>query len=213
MRKKTMIGIFGLIICLMIIQISPIRGANFKRDDPSGDVNYHTNFTVASYSLNVYPEIDLTSLEIEGEIITLSFVAAPVADANYLYKIFIFWIGDDPVGNWTKYLFSDSENSVHTRIEDSTGGAIMDETQTGVIDTAGLTMLLPIYNSSMIPNISNPEAVSVFTYYYINQEGGEYYQDDIFYVSGLFPGFTFWITMTGIATIAVIGLIIKRKKN
>ena len=211
MRKKNMIGIFGIVICLMIIQISPIRGANFTLSDPAGDVTYYTDFTIASSCLNIYPEIDIESFEFEGEAITITFGAAPIADENHLVKFSVFWVGDDPLGNWTKGRWSGSENYVTTRIENSTGGMIAENSLT--IDPAGLTLVIPIPNSSMIPNILDPRAIYLFTYYYVNQEDGESYQDDITYVTGQLPSFTFWITMTGISTIAVMGLIIKRKRN
>ena len=62
MNKKNNIAIMGLVICIMIIQASPIRGANFIKNDPEDDVYLLSNSTTASTGLSLYPEIDIISI-------------------------------------------------------------------------------------------------------------------------------------------------------
>ena len=99
MKKKNNIAILGFVICIMIIQASPIRGANFIKNDPEDDVYLYSNFSTVSTGLSLYPEIDIISIEIDGVDIVLTYGATPIIDANHTYEFLIYWVGDDALGN------------------------------------------------------------------------------------------------------------------
>lgn len=208
-----MIGILCIFLCIIILQISPLRGANFKIEDETADLTYHNNSTEGNPGAGVYSEIDIASVEIDGVSILVSFVATPVNYAGYEYTVRIYWIGDDLLGNWTKCTWSDTYNRVHTRIEDGTGGEIIDEYEYDVIGLAGFALVIPIYYTAMIPTILDPHIVAIHTQFRVAE--GESYTDELNYATGTkpFPGFTFWITMGGISLIVMIGLIVNKKKK
>jgi len=211
MRKKTIIGIFGLVICFMFLPISSIRGALFTLNDATDDISYYDELTLVSQGLNIHPEIDIVSFEIEEDTIVITFDAAPVIDDDHLYEFKIFWTGDDSIGNWTEgYLFG-SANHVTTRIENSTGGAIISDQQTFVIDTDGLTIIAPLYHVGYITNMSDPHMVNVYSSVYVDVH--DYYHDELLFYTAGFPGLTFWIATVGISTLVMLGSIITRKKN
>ena len=82
-----------------------------------------------------------------------------------------------------------------------------------VIDPVGLGLIIPIYNTSMIPTILDPHIVKVHTQFTVAE--GEQYADNLDYATGTFPfpGFTFWITLSGLSLIIMIGLVMNKKKN
>lgn len=213
MKKKIMIGFLGIFLCIMILQISPIRGANFKVEDDTADLTYYNNSTQGNPGSGVHDEIDIDYVEIDGVSILVSFVAAPNNSAGYEYSFRIYWIGDDPLGNWTKGTWSNTHNQVHTRIEDGSGAEIVDEWAYDVIYPVGVGLIIPIYNTSMIPTILDPHIVAIHTQFTIAE--GEQYTDNLDYATGTFPfpGFTFWITMSGLSLIIMIGLVMNKKKN
>jgi len=204
-----MIGILGFVVCIMIIQISPISGANFIINDPIGDVAYYKDFSLVSRSLSVHSEIDIESFEIDGESVIITFVEAPIADDNHTYETKIYWVGDSIVGNWTACRWSGSINFVTTRFKNNAGEIIINDTQTGVIDPVGLTLVIPLFYVAMIPNILDPGCVFVNTCF--SDVFGESYKDDLENHSLHVPGFTFWITIAGLSTIAMIGLLVTNK--
>lgn len=208
-----MIGFLGIFLCIMILQISPLRGVNFKVEDDTADLTYYNNSTSGNPGPNVHSEIDIESVEIDGVSILVSFVATPINDEGYEYTIRIYWIGDDPLGNWTKCTWSETYNQVHTRIEDGSGVEIIDEYEYDVIGPAGLALVIPIYHTAMIPTILDPHIVAIHTKFTVAE--GEQYTDNLEYATGTFPfpGFTFWITMGGISLIVMIGLRKIKKKN
>lgn len=208
-----MIGFIGIFLCIMILQTSPIRGANFKIDDATADLTYYNNSTQGNPGAGVHDEIDIASVEIDGVSISITFVAEPNNSAGYEYSFRIYWIGDDFLGNWTKGTWSDTHNQVHTGIEDGSGVEIVDEWAYDVIDPVGVGLIIPIYNTSLIPTILDPHIVAIHTQFTIAV--GEQYTDNLDYATGTFPfpGFTFWITMGGISLIVMIGLRKIKKKN
>lgn len=211
MRRKNMIEVIGLIICIMIIQISPIRGANFKQNDGTDDVYLISDHTTISRDLTVYPEIDIESIEIDGADIVITFGDPPVAGENYIYEFKIYWIGDDSIGNWTDGWLQDYQNYVQTRIENSTGGVILDETELDIIAIVGDTLVIPITYIAMISTVLDPYFITIYTTYRLDSTNS--YKDDLVYQVFPIPGFNFWVTIIGIASITIIGLLIKRKKN
>lgn len=214
MRRKTMIGIIGILLCIMILPTSPIRGAIFTLDDATADLEYHNNSTEGNPGANVHSEIDIESLQIDGDEIAVSFVDTPIVDEDIFYLIRIYWTGDDFLGNWTKCWLQGSDNSVHTFIEDSSGGEITDTYEYDVISIVGSSLIIPIFNKTLITHMFDPHIVKVWTQVTI-VEGEELYVDYIDYATGTFPfpGFTFWITLGGISLIVMIGLLVKKKKN
>ena len=211
MRKKNIIGILGLIICIMIIQISPIKGANFKQNDGTDDVYLISDYTTISRDLSVYPQIDIVSIEIDGADIVITFGDPPVVADSYTYEFKIYWIGDDSIGNWTEGTLHDYHNYVQTRIENSTGDVILDDTENDIIAIVGDTLVIPITYHAMISTLLEPRVINIYTSYRIDSTN--VYKDDLVYQVLPFPGFNFWITIMGIASITIIGLVIRRKKN
>jgi hypothetical protein len=214
MRKKNMIGFLSIFICIMILQISPIRGEIFETNDEIADLEYHNNSTEGNPGPGVHSEIDIESLQIDGEEIAVTFVAPPIVDDNIFYLIRIYWIGDDSLGNWTKGYLDNETNKVHTFIEDSTGVEITDTTEYDKISIVGSSLIIPLYNISLITYMFDPHIVKVWSQFTIT-EGEEDYVDYLDYATGTapFPGFTFWITIGGISPIVMIGLVLKKKKN
>ncbi len=151
-----MIEIIGILLCILILQISPIRGEIFKIDDDIADLEYHNNSTEGNPGPNVHSEIDIESLQINGEEIAVSFVATPIVDEDIFYLIRIYWTGDDFLGNWTKCWLKGSDNYVHTFIEDSSGGEITDTHEYDVISIVGSSLIMPLYNISLITNMFDP---------------------------------------------------------
>ncbi len=213
MRKKNIIGILGLIICIMIIQISPIRGVNFIQNDGTDDVYFISDYTTISRDLSVYPEIDIVSIEIDGADIVITFGDPPVVADSYTYEFKLYWIGDDSIGNWTDGTLHDYHNYVQTRIENSTGGVILDETENDIIDVVGDTLVIPLTYITLITTTLalDPRFITIYTKLRIDSDNT--YNDDLIYQVFPLPGFNFWITIIGIASITIIGLLIKRKKN
>lgn len=213
MRKKIMIGFFGIFLCVMILQISPLRGASFTLTDETADVKHYVGSVMDDPGPNVHSEIDIASLEIEGETLKLTFVDNPIDAENYTYSFRIYWIGDDTLGNWTKGAIGDSRNEVHTKIEHSTNGVIVDDYIYDEIVPNGLNLMIPLFNTTMISQLLDPSYVWIYTEYEIDWE--ESYQDILIYDDNPFPfpGFTFWITMGGVSLIVMIGLILNKKKN
>ncbi len=214
MRKKIMIGFLGIFLCIMILQISPLRGEIFEIDDETADLEYHNNSTEGNPGPGVHSEIDIESLQIDGEEIAVTFVAPPIVDDDIFYLIRIYWIGDDFLGNWTKGYLDNETNTVNTFIEDSTGEEITDTTEYDKITIVGSSLIIPLYNISLITYMFDPHIVKVWSQFTIT-EGEEDYVDHLDYATGTFPfpGFTFWITTGGIALIVMIGLIMNKKKN
>lgn len=214
MRKKNMIGFLSIFLCIMILQISPIRGEIFELDDKTADLEYHNNSTEGNPGPGVHSEIDIESLQIDGEEIAVTFVAPPIVDDDIFYLIRIYWIGDDFLGNWTKGYLDNETNTVHTFIEDSTGEEITDTTEYDKITIVGSSLIIPLYNISLITFMFDPHIVKVWSQFTIT-EGVEDYVDHLDYATGTFPfpGFTFRMTMGGIALIVMIGLIVNKKKN
>ncbi|MHA1211747.1 MAG: hypothetical protein ACTSSH_04720 [Candidatus Heimdallarchaeota archaeon] len=211
MNKKNNIALLGFVICIMIIQVSPIRGANFIKNDPEDDVYLYSNFTTVSTGLSLYPEIDIISIEIDGVDIVLTYGATPIIDANHTYEFLIFWVGDDVLGNWTKMLLFGSVNSVQTSIENSTGGTILADTEQDIVVVQSNTLVIPITYVAMIPTVLQPGFVKIETTYKL--DATNHYKDDYFYESASLPGFTFWVTIMGITSIMIVGIIIRKKKK
>jgi len=145
-----MIGFIGIFLCIMILQISPIRGEIFEIDDKTADLEYHNNSTEGNPGAGVHDEIDIESLRIDGEEIAVTFVAPPIVDDAIFYLIRIYWIGDDFLGNWTKGYLDNETNTVNTFIEDSTGTEITDTTEYDKITIVGSSLIIPLYNISLI---------------------------------------------------------------
>ncbi|MHA1555360.1 MAG: hypothetical protein ACTSPM_00345 [Candidatus Heimdallarchaeota archaeon] len=215
MRKKTMIGILSILLCILILPTSPIRGEIFKINDETADlVHYHHPGTNTNPGPNVHSEIDIESLQINGEEIAVSFVAPPIVDEAIFYFIRIFWLGDDTLGNYTKCYLDGDDNYVHTFIEDSSGVEITDIYEYDVISIVGSSLIIPLYNISLITHMFDPHIAKVWTSLTVTAEE-EGYEDNLDYVTGTFPfpGFTNWITIGGISLIVMIGIIVKKKKN
>ncbi len=219
MRKKTMIGILSILVCILILPTSPLRGAIFTLDDPTADLEYHNNSTEGNPGANVHPEIDIESLQIDGDEIAVTFVAPPKNDRNYEYSFRIYWIGDDFLGNWTKCSWGKlinnvSINEVHTFIETSTGVELVDVEEYDVVSVVGSSLIIPIFNKTLITHMFDPHIVKVHTQFTVVFMS-EYYFDVISYATGTFPfpGFTFWSTIGGISLIVMIGLLVKKKKS
>jgi hypothetical protein len=211
MNKKNSIAILGFVICIMIIQASPIRGANFIKNDPEDDVYLLSNSTIASTGLSLYPEIDIISIEIDGVDIVITYGATPIIDANHTYEFLIFWVGDDAIGNWTKMLLFGSVNSVQTTIENSTGGTILTDTEQDIVVVQTNTLVIPITYVDLIPTVLQPGFVKIETTYKLDTTNN--YKDDYLYTTDSLPGFTFWITILGITSIIAVGIIIRKKKS
>jgi hypothetical protein len=214
MSKKITTIILSLFFCILILQISPITGANFTLTDETNDVEHYEGSTKDDPGPNVHSEIDIASLEIDGVSVILTFVATPLGAENYTYSMRIFWLGDDLIGNWTKANFGGAHNYVKTKIMNSDGGVIIDEQEiTGEIAIAGLTIIIPIFNVSMIPQILDPKYVWIYTEYKIDYQ--ESYQDKLIYDRNTFPfpGFNYWNVISGISLIVMISLVIKKKKS
>jgi hypothetical protein len=211
MKKKNSIVILGFVICIIIIQASPIRGANFLKNDPEDDIYLLSNLTTASTGLNLYPEIDILSIEIDGVDIVLTYGATPIIDANHTYEFLIFWAGDDAIGNWTKMLLFGSVNSIQTNIENSTGGTILTDTEQDIIVVQTNTLVIPITYVDLIPTVLQPEYVKIEATYKLDTIN--HYKDDYYYTYVSLTSFPFWITIIGITSIIVAGIIIRRKKN
>ncbi|MHA1555361.1 MAG: hypothetical protein ACTSPM_00350 [Candidatus Heimdallarchaeota archaeon] len=219
MRKKTMIGILSILLCILILPTSPIRGAIFTLDDPTADLLYYNNSTEGNPGPNVHPEIDIVSLQINGDEIAVTFVAPPKNDGYYEYSFRIYWIGDDFLGNWTKctwgYLSNNkSYNRVHTFIETSTGVELVDAYEYDVVSVVGSSLIIPLFNKTLITHMFDPHIVKVHVQFNVVFME-EFYSDNIDYATGTmpFPGFTLWSTLGGISLIVMIGLLVKKKKN
>ncbi|NHJ49114.1 MAG: hypothetical protein FK733_15105 [Asgard group archaeon] len=218
MRKKFMISLSCIFLCILILQISPIRGANFILEDEIADLEYFNDGTTVNPGPGVHDEIDIVSLEINGVSIVVTYVAAPIKSLDYSYTAQIYWIGDDDIGNWTKYQWDGDDNYAHTRIENGTGGEIIDEYAYDVIDPVGLTLVFPIYHTDKIPTILDPHIVVTSALYQVSV--GEYYVDEIGYGPGTysrrglpFPGFEIWISISCLSLIVMINLVMNKKKN
>lgn len=215
MKNKSINTIFlGLFLCIMILPISPLIGADFKIDDDIADLEYHNNSTVGNPGSGVHSEIDIKSVEIDGVSITVSYVSTPINDANYEYSFRIYWDGDDINGNWTRCTWSNSSNYVHTGIETSTGTDIVDQYIYDVITVDGFALIIPIYNTSLITSLLDPHIVKIDTQFTITS-GEEFYTDELDYATGTapFPGFTFWFVVQGLSSILIMGIILNKKKN
>jgi len=213
MKKKTLVVIFCTFMCLLILPISHIRGASFLLTDETSDVEHYVGSTKDDPGPNVHSEIDISALEIDGESLILTYVAAPLEIDNCTYSFRIFWIGDDSIGNWTKGNFGGLYNEVETRITDDTGVEILNQEIYGTITISGSTLIIPINNLTMIPQILDPSYVWIYAQFKVG--GIESYQDKLIYDSNTlpFPGFTFWIAISGISLTVITGLLIKKKRN
>ena len=213
MRNKNIIGFLGIFLCILFIQVTPNQGVNFKIEDEIADITYHNNSTEGNPGPSVHSEIDIEYLEIDGTSIYVSFVETPLNDSGYEYGIRIYWVGDDIIGNWTKSTWSNTHNQVHTRIENSTGGQIIDEYEYGVVEPSGTILVIPLYHTAMIPTVLDPHIVAVYVQYTVT--AGEFYHDELDYATGTapFPGFTFWLAVSGISLIVMVSLKIKKKKS
>jgi len=161
MKRKNMIGFLSIFLCIMILQISPIRGEIFEIDDETADLEYHNNSTEGNPGPGVHSEIDIESLQIDGEEIAVTFVAPPIVDDDIFYLIRIYWIGDDFLGNYTKGYLDNETNTVHTFIEDSTGAEITDTTEYDKITIVGSSLIIPLYNISLITYMFDPHIVKI----------------------------------------------------
>ena len=99
MSKKNTAIILSLFICIIILQISPVKGANFTLTDYTNDVRHWVGTEDDDPGPNVHPEIDIASLEIDGVSVIITFVDSPLGTANYAYSFSIYWIGDSSIGN------------------------------------------------------------------------------------------------------------------
>ena len=210
MRKKNTIKIIGLLMCLTFIQILPVRGEDYILTDPTGDVYLYSSTDLISMSVTEYGEIDIESLTIDGETITLELVSTPIWDNERTYKCLIYWVGDDVLGNYTKCYWGDDFNKVVTRIHTSDQTIITSHTITDTITVVGSSLVMPIENVSLIPEVLDPGYLAVTTEYRISND--ELYTDTLTNLKGGLPGFTIWIAFISMSSITLLTLVIKRKK-
>ena len=213
MNNKRLVMLMSILICISFVQITILQGAEtFKETDDTNDIKHYVDYDW-SYTDDDFSEIDISSLEIDGTSIIITFVGLPVADdVDYLYTCNIFWVGDDPLGNFTKIWYSNESSEIYTRIENSTGGEIIDDKQYDLIYINEHTLVIPIQFVGYIPNVLDPETFFAKAEYEISETN--YYLDDFYYdIDDIFPGFGFWITLVSLSTLVIVAIIIKRYKS
>jgi hypothetical protein len=214
MNKKKIVLCFGLMISLLLSQISPINGVNFVLTDDTKDIIHFSEGINVTVTTSAYDEIDINELVIDGLIINITFGDIPVWGAGYLYTCFVSWNGDDDGShhNYTEASWSNGLDQVRTRLLDSTGALIVNNYKEGIIDPAGKSLLIPILNASLITDVLDPKYITIEALYSVIGTP-EFYVDELLYDAnkGL-PGFNLWITIISLSSLVIISYILTRRR-
>jgi len=202
------------VVLILFTQINNIVGGGISSfGDDANDVVYYSAGVLQSSGITTYPEIDIINVKVQDTSLSMDFQADVVNDSFHFYNIFVWWNGAD-IDNVTFGSFGrETYNSVKTFLVDGNGATIVDNNVSGIIDIDGDELNFQVPNSSLILAPTPPAGMKAEARY-DNFSTNEYYYDERIYpVTDLFPGYTSIITLIGISSITIAVYYVRKYKK
>ena len=171
-----------LIVFFIILQVPllSVQSSIFNITDPSNDVRYYYRTTILKATGNFHDEIDIIGFDINNSNFVILYEGEPLNDYKHLYKMTVYWDGDETSINKTSFQFGFGVNAATTRIYDNQFHTNRSILAVNCINASfgRLEMLIPGYD--LIKDPANPSYIEG-TSIYLEDAYREYYIDNLTY--------------------------------
>ena len=138
-----------VVVILLFLFLNPIQRVSAEiywiTKDAEDDVSHYIDDSL-QYSGNYANEIDIVSLELIESEITLTLQDPPISDFDHTYSIYIYWNNyeGDASYNRTYGSYDQYFNNIQTRLVNSTGYQIAQESLVDMFRVIGRRIIVPI---------------------------------------------------------------------